>query len=156
MSDQLFPPLSSETANSIGSQQSSAQTKKRTPQIMALESAGLGTWWWNLATDEVVCDSRFKSLVGIPQNEPNILLMSSILAHLQVADVELTKSAIKESVNINGEFDIFHRVVWPDDTIHWVRLKGGPLKQGPDTEMCGIAIDGKWAAELKTLCDEPW
>ena len=75
------------------------QTKKQTPQIMALESVGLGTWWWNLATDEVVCDSRFKSLIGIPQNEPNILVMSSILAHFQVADVRLTQSAIKELVN---------------------------------------------------------
>ena len=90
-----------------------------------------------------------QSLIGIPQNEPNILLMSSILAHFQVADVGLTQSAIKESVNTDAEFDVFHRVVWPDDSIHWFLLKGGRLRQGPDTVVCGIAIDGKWAAELK-------
>jgi len=149
MSSQFSPPGSPNSATPIASQQSLAQTQKQIPQLMALESAGVGTWSWNLETDQVICDSRFKSLIGIPPNEPGILRMSSILSHLQVADLELTRAGMKESLETGAEYHLVCPIAYADNTIHWVRIKGGSAEKGRATEICGIGIDVTWAKEVQ-------
>jgi PAS domain S-box-containing protein len=111
---------------------------------LALEAAGVGTWSWELATNVVAGDCRCKALFGMPENTPDITCDEFFL-HVYPDDRQLTKSAIKRFLETRSEYDLIHRVVWPDGSVHWLRCKGRRANNGEAvTRVIGVAVDVTW------------
>jgi PAS domain S-box-containing protein len=110
-------------------------------KLVALEAAGIGTWSWNLTTNEIAWDSRCKALFGVPETAPNTTYQE-FFSHLYPDDQKLTEEAIR-NVFEKGEYDIIHRVIWPDGSIHWLRCKGEYVN-GVLKEVVGVTVEVTW------------
>lgn len=109
----------------------------------ALDAARLGTWSWNLVTDEVVWSDRMASIFGLPEDE----LGATYAAFLNLVhpddrdDVEQRiEAALREASDL---YTVEHRVIWPDGTIRWVEHRGQVYRadDGRPVRMAGVAID---------------
>lgn len=91
---------------------------------VALEGADLGTWDYDLISDMVHWDARCRFLFGVSEGEH--ISFSRILRIVHDDDRERLQTAIRDALNPDGDgkFDIDYRVVWPDDSVHWVRARG--------------------------------
>jgi signal transduction histidine kinase len=110
---------------------------------LALEAAGIGTWSWNVATGVVTWDARCKALFGLSDTEPNTTYQA-FFSHLLSEDQKSTQDAIKDCVETTGEYDIIHRVIWRDKSVHWLRCKGRLLKGAQAPQLAGVAVDVTW------------
>lgn len=113
-----------------------ADSEKR--HLLALEAAGLGTWLWNISNDHIAWDSRCKALLGLPESTPD-LTYQDFLRHIHSDDVAATDYALRRCRTSRSDYDIVHRVVWPDSSVHWLRCKGGFLQD--HIHVTGVAID---------------
>ena len=89
---------------------------------LALEGAGMGTWHWNLVTDESLWSDRCCVLFGVAPGTPTgwDRFIQSIHPEYR-ADVERTaRRALEEHTDYSDEYP----VVWPDGSEHWIRAKG--------------------------------
>jgi len=135
--DLLSPPQET-TLNS--DEKALAEIQER--RLLALEVAGVGTWSWNLSTNEIAWDSRCKALFGLPETSPDITFQDFLL-HLHPDDRKLTEDAIQHILDEKQDYDIIHRVIWPDESIHWLRCKG-KFGKGLPTQVIGLAIEVTW------------
>jgi len=110
---------------------------------LALEAAGIGTWSWNVATGTVAWDARCKALFGLSETEPNTTYQV-FFSHLHPDDQKSTEGAIQDCVETTGEYDIIHRVIWRDKSVHWLRCKGRLLKGAEPAQLAGVAVDATW------------
>jgi signal transduction histidine kinase len=110
---------------------------------LALEAAGIGTWSWNVATGVVTWDARCKALFGFSETEPNTTYQA-FFSRLLPEDQKSTADSIKECVETTGEYDIIHRVIWRDKSVHWLRCKGRYIKGAKAAQLAGVAVDATW------------
>jgi PAS domain S-box-containing protein len=109
--------------------------------LRALEAAGVGTWCWDVVSDVVELDSRSKALFGLPKNGPKITYQN-LLSHLHPDDRQSTVEALQKVLDRKKEYDIIHRVIWPDQSVHWLRCKGHYRKG--HKEVVGLTIEVSW------------
>ena len=117
-----------------------AESQQR--RLLALEAAGVGTWSWDLTTNEIAWDSRCKALFGLPEASSDITFQDFLL-HLHPHDRKLTEDAIQHISDEKRDYDVIHRVIWPDESIHWLRCKG-QFGKGLPTQVIGLAIEVTW------------
>lgn len=113
--------------------------------LLALEAADAGTWRWDTTTNEISWDARCKALFGLPDSTPNISY-EEFFCHLHPDDRESTKDALQHVLGVKGDYDIVHRAIWLDGSVHWLRCKGRILDLLPP-QLVGLAIDVKWAKD---------
>jgi PAS domain S-box-containing protein len=90
----------------------------------AAESTGLGTWDWDLTTDELVLSDRCKSIFGIDPSE--VVSVDRFRAATHPEDRARTEEAFRRAQDPTspGRFDIEHRVLWPDGSVSRVAATG--------------------------------
>jgi PAS domain-containing protein len=51
--------------------------------------------------------------------------------------------AIRQSIQANVEYQIEHRILWPDGTVHWLACRGDVLRDadGTPVRMVGTVLD---------------
>jgi PAS domain S-box-containing protein len=107
---------------------------------LAIEAANMGTFEWDLISQEFNSSQRLNNIFGF-LNQPNIT-HKNLTDAFHPADKPTRDKAIKDSAD-KGSLSYEARVIWPDKSIHWVRVHGkvayDELKQ-PVT-MYGIAVD---------------
>ncbi len=87
---------------------------------MALSSAQMGAWSWDLKKNIVTRDDLAQKLFGYaPGTCPNTPTVLQDRLHPE--DRERTLKAMQEAINKHSSFNVEFRVVWPDKTIHWVQ-----------------------------------
>ena len=97
---------------------------------LAMESARIGTWDYDLISGEVIWDRRSREIFGIPADvSVTYPLVFSCIHPQDRAEVE---KAIKEALDpaSGGQYERELRVLWPDGSIHWVLCKGTVLYSG--------------------------
>lgn len=119
-----------------------AQTK--TALEFALESAGVGDWDLDLINDTSTRSLRHDQCFGydtpIPEAEWGIEVF---IRHVHPQDrtrVETSlRGAVRDLLGWQSEF----RVVWPDQSVHWIAARGSIYRtsEGKATRMLGIVID---------------
>src|ERR1700738_2572667 len=117
-----------------------AESERR--RLAALDAADVGTWSWNPATNEIAWDSRCKTLFGLPETAPNTTYQD-FFSHLYPEDRKLTEDALQNLLDEKGDYDIIHRVIWPDKSIHWLRCKG-QYGKGLFREVVGLTVEVTW------------
>jgi PAS domain S-box-containing protein len=88
----------------------------------AVDGAGIGTWHWDLTTDQIVWSNTCKSLFGLPANTP--MTPEIALERLHPDDRERAESAILHALEDKKAYEIEYRIVWPDKSVHWLLAKG--------------------------------
>ncbi|MBW4610527.1 MAG: PAS domain S-box protein [Hassallia sp. WJT32-NPBG1] len=95
---------------------------------MATTAAELGMWFWHLPTNELSWTPKCTELFGLPANNP--MGYDIFLSCLHPEDRDRTQQAIKHALKENVEYDTEYRVIWSDNSIHWIAAKGRAFHDG--------------------------
>ncbi|MES1214565.1 MAG: PAS domain S-box protein [Bacteroidota bacterium] len=88
---------------------------------LAVEAAEMGTFDWNLVTEQFVSSPRLNHIFGY-QGLSNITHQNLIDAFLP-EDRPVRDRAVKDSAE-KGSLSYEARIAWPDKSIHWVKVFG--------------------------------
>jgi PAS domain S-box-containing protein len=92
---------------------------------MAIESAQLGTWDWNLTTDCLTWDANCKAMFGLPPEAQSSI--ESFFEALHPDERERLEGAIQRSLSpaSGGNYDVEYRTIGIQDGIErWIAAKG--------------------------------
>ena len=87
--------------------------------MLALASAHLGTWDWNLATGEVLWTPQHEVLFGYPPGQPR-RSYRDFADRVHPEDLQNVEKIIEASNKNKTDFAAEFRVVWPDGSVHWI------------------------------------
>lgn len=108
---------------------------------LALESAGLGTWDWNLLTNKVVYSEELKPIFGLPKGV-TYRTYQALVNCIHPEDRDLVTQVVTKAINQDNNYSIEFRVIWADGSIHWVANRGQVYyDNGKPVRMLGIATD---------------
>ena len=98
-----------------------AQTAEQ--RRLALDSAQLGWWHYDLVNDRIYWDERFKAVFGVRDEE---LGYERVLSLLHPDDREKVDAAIKAAIRPDNPapYSIEYRVGQDDGSTHWVQARG--------------------------------
>lgn len=108
---------------------------------LAIEAARMGTWHWNLETDELVWTERCKLMFGLGADEDMSYERFSGLLHPE--DQERVDQAVKHTLETGADYDIEYRALWPDGSVHWISAKGRCFfdEHGRPRRMEGVVLN---------------
>ncbi|GAB4177297.1 MAG: hypothetical protein Fur006_08860 [Coleofasciculaceae cyanobacterium] len=92
---------------------------------MAIESAQLGTWDWNLITNKLTWDEGCKAMFGLPPEAETSIEV--FLEGLHPDDALRLKQVVQESLNpaSGGSYDVEYRTIGIQDGIErWIAARG--------------------------------
>jgi PAS domain-containing protein/anti-sigma regulatory factor (Ser/Thr protein kinase) len=89
---------------------------------LALEGAQLGTWHWDLVTGIRVWSDQCKKLLGLPLDTD--MTPETINERVHPDDWTKIEAARETAIASNSVYAVEYRVIWPDNTIHWIDSRG--------------------------------
>ncbi|RUR86868.1 PAS domain S-box protein [Chlorogloeopsis fritschii PCC 9212] len=109
---------------------------------LAMEAAQMGFWDWNLLTGAVTWSYYHACLFGLaPEDFQGSY--ESFVECVHPDDRSLVNQAIADSIHGNGNYEAEFRVIWQDNSIHWISGKGQVFynSAGQATRMIGVVRD---------------
>jgi PAS domain S-box-containing protein len=108
---------------------------------LALESAQIGAWDLDLLHDTAARTLRHDQIFGYSTLQPH-WGTEIFLTHVLPDEREYAKSRFAEALK-TGHFTMECRVLWPDQTIHWISAQGSVSRdaQGKPVRMRGVVAD---------------
>jgi PAS domain S-box-containing protein len=106
-----------------------------------VESAGMGTWDWDLSNGRLAWSERCLQMYGIPAGTE--ITYERVLSALHPADRERVDRAVQRSLSQNQDYNVEMRALWPDGSIHWILSRGRAYfdASGKPIRMSGAAMD---------------
>jgi PAS domain S-box-containing protein len=108
----------------------------------ALAASGTGTFVWSIQTGELEWDENLDRLFGLaPGQTPRTIDEFLRMVHPdERADV---RRRCEWCAREGTDFDMSFRVLWPDDSVHWITDRGKVFKdeQGRSLYMTGACVD---------------
>lgn len=104
--------------------------------------ANIGTWDWNISTNELFWTEGTAAILGLSARQMNIQF-EVFEAAIHVEDRAKVIAAIERCVTQREKYDIEHRIVRPSGEVRWVQEKGDVVfdKQHQPVQMLGVIID---------------
>jgi len=104
--------------------------------------AGIGNWDWDIRKNEVYWSDKVKMLYGYSTD----LAEASYEHFIKIVhpdDQAAVNDAVKACLENHVKYDIEHRVVWPDGSVHWVLERGDVTRNdaGEPLHMLGVVQD---------------
>ncbi|KQB39411.1 PAS domain S-box protein [Flavobacterium aquidurense] len=87
-----------------------------------VEASELGTWELVLKTKDLQYSNRYLEIVT-GYKEQEYLTHAQLLSHVHPDDLHIREKAFKEAITL-GNIHYEARVIWDDQSIHWVEAKG--------------------------------
>jgi PAS domain S-box-containing protein len=109
----------------ITERKSAEELLKRTADRLALaaRAGGVGIWEFNLVNGDAVWDEQMFHLYGVPKEGFGIRNASEIWqATVHPEDRQREEAALVAATQGDREFDTEYRLVWPDGSLHYVRV----------------------------------
>jgi two-component system cell cycle sensor histidine kinase/response regulator CckA len=121
-------------------QQALAQSQERLE--LALRSARMGTWQWNLETAAVSWDEGMNQLFGIPLNQ-QITRFDQVLERVVNEDRDTVQRDIQRTMDESGLFSSEFRVILPNGKIRWLSGTGRLMRDstGAPLYLTGVCLD---------------
>lgn len=103
--------------------------------------ANVGSWQWNLRTDETVWSEQTFRIFGLERGPPPNFAMFLQLVHPE--DRDRTAEAMREAVVNAGEFQLTHRIILSNGTLRTVVQRGEVRlsSRGKPSHMVGVTQD---------------
>jgi len=104
--------------------------------------ANIGTWDWNIATGKLFWSDRIWTLFGY-NHEAVENTYDNFLSAVHPDDRILVTNAVQSCLDGDKKYNIEHRVVWPDGSVHWVQDNGNVVRaeDGTALRMLGVVQD---------------
>jgi len=116
--------------------------RERARILFALDAANMGTWQWNLRTQEVEWSENLERIHGLP---PGTFTggFESYEREIHPDDRGRVFASIQRALRDNLPHDVEYRIVAPDGTVRWVHGRGRVERDesGEPTSMAGICMD---------------
>jgi PAS domain S-box-containing protein len=108
---------------------------------VAIAGANLGTWHWDVITDELIWSDKCRALFDVPADER--ITSERYMEALHPDDRERVKQAVSEALANHREYDTEYRTVWRDESIHWISAKGRGYydAERKPVRMSGVVLD---------------
>ncbi|MGM9512349.1 ATP-binding protein [Larkinella sp. GY13] len=130
--------------------QESQQQSKVSLQL-ALDIAQLGTWSWNLLTNEGYLDVRGAELIGLaPGHLANVA--QAQMSSIHPDDLAHTEAEVMAGIARGLPFGLSYRVIHPDQSVHHIRSRFHVVTdpKGRPVELMGTNLDITAEYELTT------
>ncbi|MDF2437090.1 MAG: sensor signal transduction histidine kinase [Bacteroidota bacterium] len=107
---------------------------------LAIEASKMGTYDWNIKTSEFLFSKRVAEIFGY--TDERSLTQESFAARIHPDDKGGRVRAHDEAF-LNGTLFYESRVIWPDSSVHWIRLHGKVIfdDKGKPDKMYGTVTD---------------
>ena len=104
--------------------------------------ANIGTWDWNIITGDLFWSERIAPLFGYADGQLETTY-ENFLGAVHPDDRQAVVDAVSACVEQGADYNIEHRVVWPDGSIHWVLERGDVVRdlKGEPLRMLGVVQD---------------
>ena len=110
---------------------------------LAQEAGGIGTWEWDLQTDQMIWSAQMFRVFGLEPSDRNDL-KELLLDCVHPEERRTTEDLLATFCTRPGPLRMEVRVLWPNRTTRWIvflgRVNADP--SGKPTRMLGITIDG--------------
>lgn len=106
---------------------------------LTLEAGKVGSWVWDVRTDEITCNDMFRRMYDLP--EANTISFADVLAATHEADRSVVQAGIDASFIEGMDFSTEARVA---NTGRWLTMRGRVYQrdaEGKPLVMMGAAID---------------
>jgi PAS domain S-box-containing protein len=102
---------------------------------LALSAGRLGTWRWDMATGAIRWDQQLEMIFGLPPGgfDGTFETYQSLLHPDDRAHV---LEVVHAALAAKSDYDVEHRCVWPDGTVHWLQGRGS-VTLGGNGEVTG-------------------
>jgi PAS domain S-box-containing protein len=106
---------------------------------LAQRAANVGSWDWNIITGTLEWSEIIEPLFGFKHNRFGGKY-EDFLNCIHPDDRQFVIDSVNACVKKDVDYDIEHRIVWPDGSVHWVRETGDVIrdKSGKAVRMLGI------------------
>jgi PAS domain S-box-containing protein len=109
---------------------------------LALQAAQMGTWEWKILSNSMLWSDLAGSVFGLPSG----LCLPTYEAFVNVVhpeDRDYITQSITRVLETGTDYNVEYRIVWPDDSVHWVCSKGKVYydKTGQPIRMLGTVMD---------------
>ena len=108
----------------------------------AQDFANIGSWDWNIDSDTLYWSESIGPLFGYPHGTKQ-LTFDNFRAAIHPDDLSPTLLAIENCIEHGQKYDVEHRVIWPDGSIHWAHGSGDVIRnaEGNAIRMIGVVQD---------------
>jgi diguanylate cyclase (GGDEF)-like protein/PAS domain S-box-containing protein len=108
---------------------------------IALASANIAIWEWDLNTQEQKWSEDCQKLLGLAPHVP--VSFETFIQAVHPEDRTKLKHDVEGAIRDHRDHNCEFRVVWPDHSIHWQVAKARPYydESGKPIRMIGIAMD---------------
>jgi diguanylate cyclase (GGDEF)-like protein/PAS domain S-box-containing protein len=109
---------------------------------LSQQVGGIGTWEWNIKTNDLLWSEQVPRLLGYLTSKLDTTY-ENFLNAIHPDDREQVVTAINNCIEFGAEYNIDHRVIWPDGHICWLNEKGNIIRDnnGDAVSMLGVVID---------------
>jgi len=109
---------------------------------LAMETAGMGAWDWDVTTDRAAYSHSLGPLFGLPPGSQHVTV-EEFLNAIAPEDRERVGHAVTRSLEDDAPYCEEYRAVWPDGTMHWLSDRGHVYRneQGLPVRMIGVVMD---------------
>ncbi|MFB2836059.1 PAS domain S-box protein [Floridanema evergladense] len=108
---------------------------------LSLDLTNVGFWDMQLPNKEIIWNENHFTLLGLdPSLEPSYELWSS---HIHPEDRSWVEQQFLESIENRTDYTAEYRVVYPDNSVHWVMARGKAVydKSGQPLRALGVLLD---------------
>ncbi|MDH4203129.1 MAG: PAS domain S-box protein [Phycisphaerae bacterium] len=109
---------------------------------VALSAAQMGTWRWEIATDQDVRDANLNAMLGLTAEE-TVQSKEDFFKFVHPDDCQAARMECERAIRERNSCQVQFRIVRPDGEIRWVLDKGKPFYDynGKLEYMTGVVVD---------------
>jgi len=106
---------------------------------LAQRAAEIGSWDWNVITGDLIWSDQIEPMFGFKKGKFG-KTYEAFLDCIHPDDRQFVIDSVNACLEKDEEYDIEHRIIWPDGSVHWVRETGDVIryKDGKPVRMLGI------------------
>jgi PAS domain S-box-containing protein len=107
---------------------------------LVIDAAKLGTWDWNLITNELYWSERTLEHFGLPPD--TTISYERFRQAVHPEDRGWVAEAVRSAIENRSDYDVEMRAVWPDGSEHWIASRGRAYYDGErPVRMSGATMD---------------
>lgn len=107
---------------------------------LALQASSMGIWEWDIKTNELYWSPELKRVFGLKPTDT--ITYEKYLSLIYPKDRSPAKRHIQTSMRTGKPYQFEHRVVWPDDSVHWILGRGQAfLNNKKPVRMIGTSLN---------------